>query len=585
MKSIDDSMLGAARTQQAKSRANAGALQGDAKSKSEFDDAFANAGKKKQPLVQLTSGKDADTATVEKMDISATNEPDKPASRVRVASKTEGQTFSHVAANRTATQAGSAQTSVLSAGNALDDSLLAVADGPPDAVSGHSEDRWQTRPRTANTIDSPARTRTALTARDVPDKNVPHGRTAAADAGDIIELDSDDRIMSRADDRAPIGPMSDADKARGKEGKPIPGLEIIKDARTKTDKTPADAKTDKAATKVHARAADPESKPKAETDDAADAGADPTSSQLGVSQLLTLLAPSQTAVATSALPRGEAAIPALSEFQALADRAVKPKSAESATETAEPDADTQAIANATGADRTFHFARADGKGQAVSMKVTADGERTVSNADANAAAKAETVTVLEARRYLGLPANSNAFAITNAIARDPVASAPVATTAAASSSPVQSSTGKVLNTLKIQMHPIDLGLVTATLRLKDDELHVDLKVETGDAFRQLSDDQNEMVKALRAQGFAVEEINIVFNAPDTSSNGSAPQGQGQSAPQGRDAAGDGTGQGRGQRSSDSSGQQQRGSERWTGNEGGVDPSGSSDTGRTGDVYI
>ena len=60
------------------------------------------------------------------------------------------------------------------------------------------------------------------------------------------------------------------------------------------------------------------------------------------------------------------------------------------------------------------------------------------------------------------------------------------------------------------MHPIDLGMVTATLRLKDDELHVEIKVETGDAFRQLSDDQSAMVKALRAQGFAVDQVNIVL---------------------------------------------------------------------------
>lgn len=39
----------------------------------------------------------------------------------------------------------------------------------------------------------------------------------------------------------------------------------------------------------------------------------------------------------------------------------------------------------------------------------------------------------------------------------------------------------MVNTLKIQMNPIDLGLVTATMRLAGDALNVDLKVETGAA--------------------------------------------------------------------------------------------------------
>jgi chemotaxis protein MotD len=143
--------------------------------------------------------------------------------------------------------------------------------------------------------------------------------------------------------------------------------------------------------------------------------------------------------------------------------------------------------------------------------------------------------------------------------------------------------GKTLNTLKIQLHPIELGLVTATLRLKDDELQVELKVENGDAFRQLRDDQNDLVKALRAQGFAVDQVNIVFNSGgDTSSGGgSQAQAQAQAGQQGRERA-DGNGQGRQQRQDDS---QSSAAERWVGNGGTDDAAAGTERSRTGHVYM
>ncbi|MBP2235629.1 chemotaxis protein MotD [Sinorhizobium kostiense] len=231
-------------------------------------------------------------------------------------------------------------------------------------------------------------------------------------------------------------------------------------------------------------------------------------------------------------------------------------------------------------ERLFRFARADGTGQAVSMSISRDGERVVESGVSSAAARAETVTVLEARRYLGVAMNANSASVAGAIAGDGEWAL-----ALQSSSLTQPETwnqaGKVLNTLKIQMHPIELGTVTATLRLKDEELHVELKVETGEAFRQLRDDQSEMVKALRAQGFAVDQVNVTFNGGSDASSGGGSQAQSQPGQPGRERAGDGGSQGH---------QRQDGgrvemAEGWTGNDGTDEASIGAERARTGGVYM
>ena len=233
-------------------------------------------------------------------------------------------------------------------------------------------------------------------------------------------------------------------------------------------------------------------------------------------------------------------------------------------------------------DRLFRFARADGKGQAVSMSLSKDGDAAFEAARSQATAKAENVTVLEARRYLGISVNPNTTAVADAIAGEATTQS-LQPSAALGQPGSWTQAGKTLNTLKIQLHPIELGLVTATLRLKDDELQVELKVETGDAFRQMRDDQNDLVKALRAQGFAVDQVNIVFNSGgDTSSGGgSQPQTQAQAGQQGRDRA-EGNGQGRQQRQDDS---QSSAAERWVGNGGTDDAAAGTERSRTGHVYM
>jgi chemotaxis protein MotD len=237
-----------------------------------------------------------------------------------------------------------------------------------------------------------------------------------------------------------------------------------------------------------------------------------------------------------------------------------------------------------GTDRLFRFARADGKGQAVSMTISADGERAaVESSRSSANAKAETVTVLEARRYLGVAMNANSASVTGAIAGDSAWAQALQSSAVSAQPEASSQASKTLNTLMIQMNPIELGTVTATLRLKDDELQVDLRVETGEAFRQLRDDQSEMVKALRAQGFAVDQVNVVFNSGGDASNGggSQPQTQAQLGQSGRERAGEDGGQGR-QRQNDGEAAM---AETLRGNDGTDDASGGVERSRAGHVYM
>lgn len=231
-------------------------------------------------------------------------------------------------------------------------------------------------------------------------------------------------------------------------------------------------------------------------------------------------------------------------------------------------ADTSPLpASTDGADQVFRFARADGKASPISLRADADRPASKSsNEQANA--KAETVTVLDARRYLGiaptlgnqLPMTANAQAVAAAITGNGDPSQALQTHAGIAGP--HGATGKVVNTLKIQMHPIDLGLVTATLRLRDDELQIDLRVQTGDAYRQLTNDQDAMIKALRAQGFQVDQVNVIFTPQDSAAgndNSGLPQGnQQQPSQNGRDSqgglaagnGGEGRNGGAGQRSAD-----------------------------------
>ncbi|MBB4567309.1 flagellar hook-length control protein FliK [Rhizobium leucaenae] len=215
----------------------------------------------------------------------------------------------------------------------------------------------------------------------------------------------------------------------------------------------------------------------------------------------------------------------------LADVALKDASANAT------DADTtpSVAADATATAQTFRLVRADGRGGALEMSISKTSSDDTAQVDVKASSggNAETVTVLDSRRYLGLAANSNAALVTNALAGDGEWSGAMQPASALSNAASWTSTGKVVNTLKIQLHPNDLGQVTATMRLSGDQLSVDLKVQTSEAYRQLHADQSHMVDALRAQGYQVDNITVTLasNADQQSDSGRQSGFQGQSQQQ------------------------------------------------------
>lgn len=197
------------------------------------------------------------------------------------------------------------------------------------------------------------------------------------------------------------------------------------------------------------------------------------------------------------------------------------------------EAEAKADAPATGG-RTFRFSRADGRGQTLDMVI---GGNPKEEARDLRKTPVEAVTVLDSRRYLALSQNSNT--IVNALGGDPEWTSAMQPSSALSNAATMASTGKVVNTLKIQIHPMTLGTVTATMRLAGDELSVDLAVETVAAYRQLSDDQRGLVDSLRAQGFAVDQVSITLVSPSDKADSAGTQTNGQNASFGQQAAQDG----------------------------------------------
>lgn len=68
-----------------------------------------------------------------------------------------------------------------------------------------------------------------------------------------------------------------------------------------------------------------------------------------------------------------------------------------------------------------------------------------------------------------------------------------------------------VQTLKIQLQPVELGVVTANLRMAGEQLSVEIEVESIEAYNRLSGETDAIARALRSHGIAVEEV--VIQAP------------------------------------------------------------------------
>ncbi|RUM97535.1 flagellar hook-length control protein FliK [Pseudaminobacter arsenicus] len=64
------------------------------------------------------------------------------------------------------------------------------------------------------------------------------------------------------------------------------------------------------------------------------------------------------------------------------------------------------------------------------------------------------------------------------------------------------------HSLKIQLHPAELGMVTASLRLTGEHMTVELRVENQDAYQRLNADSEIIVKSMRALGLDIDKVTV-----------------------------------------------------------------------------
>ncbi|RUU14034.1 flagellar hook-length control protein FliK [Mesorhizobium sp. USDA-HM6] len=90
--------------------------------------------------------------------------------------------------------------------------------------------------------------------------------------------------------------------------------------------------------------------------------------------------------------------------------------------------------------------------------------------------------------------------------------------------------------LKIELHPSELGMVTASLRLSGEQLSIEMKPETHEAYRRLTADSDAIVKSLRGLGFEVDHVTIlqpsiaVHSANRADANSALPMSTGRDQP-------------------------------------------------------
>ncbi|MDS1136107.1 flagellar hook-length control protein FliK [Nitratireductor indicus] len=105
-----------------------------------------------------------------------------------------------------------------------------------------------------------------------------------------------------------------------------------------------------------------------------------------------------------------------------------------------------------------------------------------------------------------------------ATAADPAVQKSAAPEAIQLQQPHQPEAGRVLHTLKIELHPAELGPVTARLRVVADQLSVDLQVENAEARHRLGNDSDAIVKALRSLGYDIDRVTVQQSAASSQNN-------------------------------------------------------------------
>ncbi|MDN5926539.1 MAG: flagellar hook-length control protein FliK [Hyphomicrobiales bacterium] len=88
-----------------------------------------------------------------------------------------------------------------------------------------------------------------------------------------------------------------------------------------------------------------------------------------------------------------------------------------------------------------------------------------------------------------------------------------------------------IQSLSIQLRPVELGSVTAHLKYAGSGLTIDIQVETPEAHRRLSNDSSDIIKSLQSLGFQVDKVTVRQTLAQTQS-----QAQAQGQPMARDGS-------------------------------------------------
>ena len=119
---------------------------------------------------------------------------------------------------------------------------------------------------------------------------------------------------------------------------------------------------------------------------------------------------------------------------------------------------------------------------------------------------APRVTVVS-QQNVPAPMASTALVLVDSIAGSTLLGGP--NTAPSSNAIHAAATHASAQSLKIQLHPAELGMVTATLRFAGERLSIELKVENPEAYRRLTSDSETIVGSLRDLGYDIDKVTIL----------------------------------------------------------------------------
>jgi len=107
-----------------------------------------------------------------------------------------------------------------------------------------------------------------------------------------------------------------------------------------------------------------------------------------------------------------------------------------------------------------------------------------------------------------------------------------------------------VNTLRIQLNPAELGMVTARLTATGSQLEIEIRVESNDARQRLANDSDAIVKALRGVGLDVEKLTIQQGGSSSTNPNQSGGGARDQNLAGQQMQSDGNGRDRGNQQSD-----------------------------------